>query len=241
MFGQNQLRGREQESNSGNYQVHETFLTIQGEGPFSGVPAVFVRLSGCNLRCWFCDTPWDDNAPYIKTEQLMERIRFHANKAEGETRPWLVVLTGGEPMRHDLKPLVRALNAEGFTTQIETAGTIFDEELSEMPRVVFVVSPKTGKVQPEFGQVGVYWKYVVRADAIAPDGFPTGGTQRMLNGEIGGHHILARPENPIRVYFTPCDVQDDAANLANLKAAARCAEQTGGIVQVQLHKIIGLP
>lgn len=68
MFGQNTPRRRE---SGGLLQVQDVFYTIQGEGPFAGRTAVFIRLTGCNLRCWFCDTVWgDDSDVYQEPAQI---------------------------------------------------------------------------------------------------------------------------------------------------------------------------
>ena len=73
MHGKNKVAKRT--DNPQSLQVHEIFHTIQGEGPFSGRPAVFIRLSGCNLRCWFCDTEWDDdNDPFLSPDEIMKQI-----------------------------------------------------------------------------------------------------------------------------------------------------------------------
>jgi 7-carboxy-7-deazaguanine synthase len=98
--------------------VMEAFYTVQGEGLFSGQAAYFIRLGGCDVGCSWCDVKesWDaDKHPKYSVEALV------AQAAEYPAR--IVVITGGEPLMHDLGPLTRALRAAGFRTHIETSGT----------------------------------------------------------------------------------------------------------------------
>ena len=96
------------------YRVNEIFYSLQGEGANTGTPAVFVRFSGCNLSCFFCDT---DFASY--TEMSVEDIIAAVSAFPAE----LVVLTGGEPALQVDKKLVDALHAVNKCVAIETNGT----------------------------------------------------------------------------------------------------------------------
>jgi 7-carboxy-7-deazaguanine synthase len=101
-------------------RIAEFFQSIQGEGEFAGTPSVFVRTTGCNLRCWFCDTPytsWEPEGTHESWQQLAERILacdcLH------------VVVTGGEPLlQPDIVPLTECLARAGRFVTIETAGTV---------------------------------------------------------------------------------------------------------------------
>src|SRR5664279_6055278 len=101
-------------------RIAEIFYSVQGEGILVGVPSVFVRTSGCNLRCAWCDTPYTSWAPEgepIELPAILERVRqFPARH---------VVVTGGEPLLFDeTVELTRALAGEGLHITIETAGTV---------------------------------------------------------------------------------------------------------------------
>ncbi|MGD9689569.1 MAG: 7-carboxy-7-deazaguanine synthase QueE [Phycisphaerales bacterium] len=100
--------------------IAETFLSIQGEGKRAGVPSFFIRVSGCNLRCTWCDTPhasWDPEGAPVPIAELV-RLALDSGAPD-------VVLTGGEPMLFDgIEPLARALSEGGKHITIETAGTI---------------------------------------------------------------------------------------------------------------------
>lgn len=102
-------------------RIAEIFLSIQGEGRLTGVESVFVRASGCNLRCWFCDTPytsWSPEGEDLSVEEIVAEVERHACKH--------VVLTGGEPMLFaELVPLAAALRGLGKHITIETAGTLY--------------------------------------------------------------------------------------------------------------------
>src|SRR5437870_11428898 len=103
-------------------RIAEVFHSIQGEGRLTGVPSVFVRTSGCNLRCWFCDTPytsWRPEGEQLAVDEIVRRVEAW------EARH--VVITGGEPLLHadHLGPLCAELHARGRHITIETAGTLF--------------------------------------------------------------------------------------------------------------------
>lgn len=103
-----------------NYKVNEIFYTLQGEGAHSGIPAVFVRFSGCNLRCPWCDTEFADYTE-MSAEQIVDEAK-ELYDVPNERRK-MVVLTGGEPSLQVDKALVDALHAAGFYVCIETNGT----------------------------------------------------------------------------------------------------------------------
>lgn len=102
------------------YKVNEIFFTLQGEGAHSGIPAVFVRFSGCNLRCPWCDTEFSDYTE-MTAEQIVAQMK-ELYDLPNERRK-MCVLTGGEPSLQVDKPLIDTLHAAGFYICIETNGT----------------------------------------------------------------------------------------------------------------------
>lgn len=102
-------------------RVAEIFSSIQGEGRLAGIPSVFIRASGCNLRCVWCDTPYTSWKPEGK-ELGVETVLREAKKYSCRH----VVITGGEPfLARDLPALADGLRADGFHVTIETAATIY--------------------------------------------------------------------------------------------------------------------
>ena len=98
--------------------VMESFYTIQGEGFHQGRAAYFIRLGGCDVGCVWCDVKdsWDAGKhPLINIDDLIFNIK--------KTPAKLIVITGGEPLMHDLTDLTKKLQAEGYETNIETSGS----------------------------------------------------------------------------------------------------------------------
>lgn len=96
------------------YPVNEIFESIQGEGFWTGIPATFVRLQECNLRCHWCDTKetWSAKAKNMTSAEILSTINFEH-----------VIITGGEPLLHDLTELFELLRTEGKKIHVETNGT----------------------------------------------------------------------------------------------------------------------
>ncbi|MBR1630764.1 MAG: radical SAM protein [Paludibacteraceae bacterium] len=99
---------------SGTYGINEIFFSLQGEGFHVGTPAVFIRFSGCNLHCAFCDTQHEAHVPMTADQIVRTVSRYDAP---------LIVLTGGEPSLQSDQPLIRALRRLGRVICIETNGT----------------------------------------------------------------------------------------------------------------------
>ncbi len=119
--------------------VCEIFYSLQGESTHAGIPCVFIRLSGCNLRCSYCDTQyaWGPGREMELSEILAETRKFPAK---------LVEVTGGEPLWQDETPqLLRALCGEGHTCLLETNGSLWLEEMpDEVIRIIDVKCPGSG-------------------------------------------------------------------------------------------------
>lgn len=94
--------------------VNEIFYSLQGEGMHTGTAAVFVRLSGCNLRCGFCDTDHSEST-LMSVEDIVGEVTRHAAR--------VVIVTGGEPSLFDLTELTDALHRAGRRVHVETNGT----------------------------------------------------------------------------------------------------------------------
>ncbi|WP_101297195.1 7-carboxy-7-deazaguanine synthase QueE [Halegenticoccus soli] len=122
--------------------INELFASLQGEGKLAGVPSVFVRTSGCNLRCWFCDsyhTSWEPTHAWMGLAEIVDDVRgYDADH---------VVLTGGEPLVHDAsEALLRRLDDLGYHTTVETNGTIVPD--ADTPIDLASVSPKLASSTP---------------------------------------------------------------------------------------------
>lgn len=137
-------------------KVAEIFSSIQGEGLRQGEPTLFVRLSGCNLECSFCDTKYAwRKGKDCSTAQILEEIKRQRRRFPAE---W-VCLTGGEPLLQDVTDLVHKLKEGKFQIQVETNATIF----SPLPVDWYSISPKPEKYffRPEYRKKAKEVKLVV--------------------------------------------------------------------------------
>ncbi len=213
--------------------VHSIFYTIQGEGPFCGQPAVFVRLAGCNLQCPGCDTDYTSTVQELYPSEIVTHCR---NAAPRTTAHPLVVITGGEPFRQNIAPLIRQLVSKGFRVQIETNGTLYVEDLP-WDSITVICSPKTGKITPKLLTRVDAFKYVMSARNVSQvDGLPILALDHTASPQV------ARPPegNTKPVYLQPMDEQNELHNELNLNACIRSCMTYGYTLQVQLHKIIGM-
>ncbi len=121
-------------------RIAEIFYSIQGEGSLLGVPSVFVRTSGCNLRCRWCDTPytsWRPEGENIPVDEILDRVARFASQH--------VVVTGGEPMiAPEIVSLTQGLRERGVHVTIETAGTVFSPVACDL----MSISPKLANSPP---------------------------------------------------------------------------------------------
>jgi organic radical activating enzyme len=219
MYGNNPKRGPEKGDGS-IVQVVEIFPTLQGEGPFAGHPAVFVRLGGCNLACDFCDTEFE-SFHAMPMETVLETVMRHAPNID------LVVITGGEPLRQEIGPLCAALLANGLRVQIETNGTLWRDL---PPDVHLVCSPKVTNgayhpIRPEVLERAAALKFII-------------STTRPHYGAVGE---VGQSIRPLPVYVQPMDEGDAQKNHANARYAASLAQTHGYRLSLQTHKILGIP
>lgn len=217
--------------------VKEIFYTIQGEGPMTGRPAVFVRLAGCNLQCPSCDTEYTQGRERLPIEQILYRI---TKAAEGAKEIPMVVITGGEPFRQNIVILCTALVMDGILVQIETNGTLAPPEYLQdyhvwsNPNMHIVCSPKAGKVNPWIQMHAASFKYVLSHDSVAEDGLP------ILALNHTAKPCVARPGRFNRVYLQPMDAKDEATNKLNIAAVVESCKKFGYTVQLQTHKYLGV-
>jgi 7-carboxy-7-deazaguanine synthase len=216
---------------NGALQVFKIWKTLQGEGPLVGTPAIFVRLSGCVLDCGFCDTDYTSSRTLMTPTDILQEVR----SIKGPSWASLIVLTGGEPFRQDIKRFVHAAIDDGFTVQIETNGTLYCADLN-YNMVNIVCSPKTPKVNGYLTPHIDAWKYILDGDNVDPnDGLPS--------STLGVNLSPARPPENFprsKIYVQPLDVQDEQLNRRNQQAAIQSCMKFGYRYSHQLHKTLGL-
>lgn len=226
----------EEEPDDGGLDVHSIFPTIQGEGPFVGQPAIFIRLAGCNLQCPLCDTEYTEGRVRLSVPAIFDSVQDLVRSF----RP-LLVITGGEPFRQrNLGALVTYLLRKDFRVQIETNGSVYRGGLPySNPDLTIVCSPKTGKIHPKMTHLVDYYKYIIKdGDVSMHDGLPLHALDHTASPQ------LARPDRfaeRARVYVQPCDTQDAEGNAKSLQAAIKSCRDFGYTLCLQTHKIINLP
>lgn len=215
MFGKNKIL--KVENHAGDFlMVVNIFKTLQGEGPFSGEPAIFVRLGGCNLKCSFCDTEFD-NFEQINLNDIIQEINTKISKDNIK----LIVITGGEPLRQPIEKFCSKLLELGLKVQIETNGTI----ARKLPQEVHVVcSPKiTNK------------KYNISEHLIKyADSF------KFLLSSEGDYKLVPKLECSKPIYVQPIDSYNQQQNLLNQKYTMKVALKYGYIYSIQQHKILNI-
>ena len=130
-------------------RIAEIFRSIQGEGRLTGTDSLFVRTSGCNLRCGYCDTPyasWDPEGEDLSVDEIVDRVEQLRQPDDPSGRPVEhAVLTGGEPMLFaESIPLAERLRASGLHVTIETAGTLYLPIACDL----MSISPKLSNAAP---------------------------------------------------------------------------------------------
>ncbi len=179
-------------------RISETFRSIQGEGKLSGVPSWFIRVSGCNLRCGWCDTPyasWQPEGELHGVASLVEQA-----VASGARH---VVVTGGEPMLFPaIVPLCAGLREGGLHITIETAGTVYQSVACDL----MSLSPKLSTSTPH------------EDDPRDPDGhWRRRHEQRRLNPPVLQRLLDEHPQRQIKFVITgPADIDEIDALLSQL-------------------------
>ncbi len=131
-------------------RISEIFFSVQGEGKLTGVPSVFIRTSGCNLRCHWCDTPyasWNPEGAEMSVEEILIEVARHPTR--------FCVVTGGEPMiAKGIHGLLTALRTAGKHITIETAATVTPDAVE---CDLASLSPKLANSTPSAEQAGEAW------------------------------------------------------------------------------------
>lgn len=218
--------------------VFDIFTTIQGEGPYCGLRATFIRLAGCNLQCPQCDTDYTSKRRMMPVSDIVREVAKNGIS--------LVVITGGEPFRQPLAKLLMELLCIEVRVQIETNGTLF-QDLAPMTlaAITIVCAPKSGSVNKELEKHISAWKYVIDADYVADDGLPT----QVLGRDVvksGWERRVARPPAGFprsQIYVQPEDPGPNAPAeqyRRNEQAAIASVMRFGYRLQLQIHKLVGL-
>lgn len=239
------------------FLVHSIFYTIQGEGPFAGIPAIFLRMGGCNLRCFWCDTEFEEGAEEWTLAALREKLLSLVDKH----RCSLIVVTGGEPMLQPIGMLIQSVSrpSPNIRWQIETAGTVwpaggFPEPFAPTQGVSIVVSPKTPQIAaqletaakargylPGNTHLDIWWKYILRADEPTDSilGLPCYSTQD--RGQFARKPLFVpTPFLRDRVFVQACDQHEATSNAENLAFATKTALRHGYRISVQIHKLLNV-
>ena len=163
-------------------KISEIFYSVQGEGTLVGVPSVFVRTSGCNLRCVWCDTPytsWKPEGREMSQEEILASVKAFPARH--------VVVTGGEPMiLESMVALTQSLRAAGLHITVETAGTVFQSVACDL----MSISPKLANSTPHTREEG---KWAAQHDRLRYQ--PEVLRKLMTSYEYQLKFVVASPED----------------------------------------------
>lgn len=197
-------------------KINEIFYSLQGEGHHTGFPSVFVRFSGCNLKCPFCDTRHEAGI-YMSDDEIIRAINLY-------TASWIVI-TGGEPCMHIDDDFVRMLKrTTGKQVAVETNGTF------EVPASVDWVT-----VSPKIGLEGIAGLPIVadRANEIKVVD---------LGQNLEPYFDLPCRGPQTLMYLQPCYVPDPEQFRANrMRTVRRVLADPRWTLSVQLHRFLGIP
>jgi 7-carboxy-7-deazaguanine synthase len=203
-------------------KIAELFYSVQGEGSLVGVPSFFIRTSGCNLRCAWCDTPytsWNPEGADLSLDQILDEVNAHPARH--------VVVTGGEPMiAPEIIPLCERLQAAGLHITVETAGTVFKPVACQLMSISPKLSNSTPagnwaaqherlRINPEvLGQLMARYEYQLKFVIAAPSDIEE---LRTLLAAIGA--------NPSRVILMPEGVDREVLRERGVWLAEICKSE----------------
>ena len=197
-------------------KVNEIFYSLQGEGHYTGTPAVFVRFAGCNLRCWFCDTDFEKGVE-MSEDEIVEAVLQYPTR--------YVVITGGEPTLQITASLCDKLHAHGLYLMMESNGT---RPLPEGCQVDWITcSPKLIDVEEGKRKIAtIRLRHIDELKVV----FEDSPTQDMALYE----------QIPVTEYrLQPCDTQDPLCNQAILnKTIKYILQHPKWKLSLQTHKIL---
>ena len=197
-------------------RVNETFLSLQGEGHFTGTPAFFLRLAGCNLKCPFCDTNHQSYCE-MSEDEIVEEVSRH--------KPRHIVITGGEPALQLTQSLVDKLHESGFFVQVETNGTL------PLPQGIDWVTCSPKAVPLHLSPNGEY-PHEIKVLFMGKDTDPESVLRSLsLDGKVG----------ELRLYLQPLDTGNEAQNRIILRdTIAYILEHPKWSLSLQTHKMLGI-
>jgi 7-carboxy-7-deazaguanine synthase len=189
-------------------KIAELFYSIQGEGALLGMPSVFIRTSGCNLRCAWCDTPytsWQPEGVDYALDRILDEVKAHPTGH--------VVVTGGEPMiAPEIIPLTERLRQAGLHITVETAGTVFQPVACDL----MSISPKLANSTPVPGRSS--W---LAADAQAAARWAAQHDRLRINRGVL-RDLMSRYDYQLKfVIEGPADLDEVRALVASLSADPR--------------------
>ena len=226
MFGKNR-KLKPEYSNGNLLKVHKIFITFQGEGPYIGYPSIFIRLSGCNLSCNFCDTEFDTYID-MTVEDIVStgynKLKEFQNNDINQKQV-LIVITGGEPMRQNISLLSKELINRGHIVQVESNGTLLSPGMPKEVKIVCspkVTNGKYHKIRSDILERVIAIKFIISAH----------------NHEYSD--IADVGQGSIPVYIQPMDEYNPIKNKINLQLAMHLAFKYNHILCLQTHKLIGI-
>ena len=208
-------------------KVVEIFNSIEGEGKRAGLPATFIRLFGCNLRCSYCDSMYAvEGTDY--TEMSVEQIM---DKAEEIGCP-NITITGGEPLIHkDIVDLLTTLCSGGFWVNVETNGSVKIPYRTVDDRLFYTVDYKTGSSGMSDKMDLELFKRLTKSDVLK---FVVGSSQDLTEASLFCKNLSSQPQ----IYISPVFGNIEPVELVEFVLANKLWDWK---VQLQLHKFIWEP